>query len=90
MSIADKKEMNDTIDIHCQEIEEMIGRETVKAVKSRSTKLWDWAKTVAEKAGIFCCFFIEIVCDSLKSLCGGCQIENPEVHCKLIRCLFDN
>ena len=51
MSIKDKKEQNDAIDVHCQEIEEMIGREPVKAIKARNSRLWDWAKTVAEKAG---------------------------------------
>ena len=51
MSIKDKEEQNNAIDAHSQEIEEMIGREPVKSVIARNTRLWDWARTVAEKAG---------------------------------------
>ena len=51
IKIGKKKEMNEAIDYHSQELEEKIGRETVTAVRAKNTRLWDWANKVAADAG---------------------------------------
>ena len=51
IQISQKKDMNEAIDIHSQEVEETIGRETVTSVKSKNAKLWDWAKKVFGDTG---------------------------------------
>ena len=68
IQISQKKDMNEAIDIHSQEVEETIGRETVTSVKSKNAKLWDWAKKVFGDTGRY---FLEVFYAPALSKVGG-------------------